>query len=253
MSLILIVDKCLEFLDSRESYVSGKCYVIIPNVCINSCNISPSLCHQAVKLDWMTAWRQPEDNFKHVERGEKVLLDLCAFEATKNGLVMWDFGHSKANLGFVMHIMLWYVLVENKLFLMWYDSDANRLVPKVRRFQILMSPLCAHECLCINLMMIILHRWASSTRRGGMTVLGKVAVPKPINLPSQRYLISSWTIYLLRWLIWLAHDLNMFIFFCFKARKSWSGPKCGDCTQVSRYFINLASKSFSAAFCHLDW
>ncbi|XP_061366814.1 protein MODIFIER OF SNC1 1-like isoform X2 [Gastrolobium bilobum] len=29
------------------------------------------------------------------------------------------------------------------------------------------------------------RRWASS-RRGGMTVLGKVAVPKPINLPSQR-------------------------------------------------------------------
>ncbi|XP_070053590.1 protein MODIFIER OF SNC1 1 isoform X2 [Nicotiana tomentosiformis] len=28
-------------------------------------------------------------------------------------------------------------------------------------------------------------RWAS-TRRGGMTVLGKVAVPKPLNLPSQR-------------------------------------------------------------------
>ncbi|CAL5368865.1 unnamed protein product [Camellia sinensis] len=27
--------------------------------------------------------------------------------------------------------------------------------------------------------------WASSTRRGGMTVLGKVAVPKPFNLPSQ--------------------------------------------------------------------
>ncbi|KAG6413321.1 hypothetical protein SASPL_126030 [Salvia splendens] len=31
----------------------------------------------------------------------------------------------------------------------------------------------------------LLYRWASS-RRGGMTVLGKVAVPKPINLPSQR-------------------------------------------------------------------
>ncbi|CAI8597633.1 unnamed protein product [Vicia faba] len=30
------------------------------------------------------------------------------------------------------------------------------------------------------------RRWTSSTRRGGMTVLGKVAVPKPINLPSQR-------------------------------------------------------------------
>ncbi|XP_004501896.1 protein MODIFIER OF SNC1 1-like isoform X2 [Cicer arietinum] len=30
------------------------------------------------------------------------------------------------------------------------------------------------------------RRWASSTRKGGMTVLGKVAVPKPINLPSQR-------------------------------------------------------------------
>ncbi|XP_024025321.1 protein MODIFIER OF SNC1 1 [Morus notabilis] len=30
------------------------------------------------------------------------------------------------------------------------------------------------------------RRWASSTRRGGMTVLGKVVVPKPINLPSQR-------------------------------------------------------------------
>ncbi|XP_022928430.1 protein MODIFIER OF SNC1 1-like [Cucurbita moschata] len=29
------------------------------------------------------------------------------------------------------------------------------------------------------------RRW-TSTRRGGMTVLGKVAVPKPINLPSQR-------------------------------------------------------------------
>ncbi|CAL5357297.1 unnamed protein product [Camellia sinensis] len=28
--------------------------------------------------------------------------------------------------------------------------------------------------------------WASSTRRGGMTVLGKFAVPKPLNLPSQR-------------------------------------------------------------------
>ncbi|KAJ7945842.1 Protein MODIFIER OF SNC1 1 [Quillaja saponaria] len=30
------------------------------------------------------------------------------------------------------------------------------------------------------------RRWTSSSRRGGMTVLGKVAVPKPINLPSQR-------------------------------------------------------------------
>uniref|UniRef100_A0A7N0TJK6 BAT2 N-terminal domain-containing protein n=1 Tax=Kalanchoe fedtschenkoi TaxID=63787 RepID=A0A7N0TJK6_KALFE len=30
------------------------------------------------------------------------------------------------------------------------------------------------------------RKWASSTRRGGMTVLGKVAVPKPINLPSQK-------------------------------------------------------------------
>ncbi|KAG7954517.1 hypothetical protein I3843_11G022900 [Carya illinoinensis] len=30
------------------------------------------------------------------------------------------------------------------------------------------------------------RRWATSTRRGGKTVLGKVAVPKPINLPSQR-------------------------------------------------------------------
>uniref|UniRef100_A0A2P2M0X2 Protein MODIFIER OF SNC1 1-like n=1 Tax=Rhizophora mucronata TaxID=61149 RepID=A0A2P2M0X2_RHIMU len=29
------------------------------------------------------------------------------------------------------------------------------------------------------------RKWASA-RRGGMTVLGKVAVPKPINLPSQR-------------------------------------------------------------------
>ncbi|KAI7748856.1 hypothetical protein M8C21_024943 [Ambrosia artemisiifolia] len=29
------------------------------------------------------------------------------------------------------------------------------------------------------------RRWASS-RRGGMTVLGKVSVPKPINLPSQK-------------------------------------------------------------------
>ncbi|KAF5938385.1 hypothetical protein HYC85_022644 [Camellia sinensis] len=34
---------------------------------------------------------------------------------------------------------------------------------------------------CVNVV-----RWASSTRRGGMTVLGKVAVPKPFNLPSQR-------------------------------------------------------------------
>ncbi|KAF5476765.1 hypothetical protein F2P56_003469 [Juglans regia] len=30
------------------------------------------------------------------------------------------------------------------------------------------------------------RRWATSTRRGGKTVLGKVAVPKPINLPSQK-------------------------------------------------------------------
>uniref|UniRef100_A0A7N0RCI0 BAT2 N-terminal domain-containing protein n=1 Tax=Kalanchoe fedtschenkoi TaxID=63787 RepID=A0A7N0RCI0_KALFE len=30
------------------------------------------------------------------------------------------------------------------------------------------------------------RKWASTTRRGGMTVLGKVAVPKPINLPSQK-------------------------------------------------------------------
>ncbi|KAL2936116.1 Protein MODIFIER OF SNC1 1 [Bienertia sinuspersici] len=30
------------------------------------------------------------------------------------------------------------------------------------------------------------RRWGASARRGGMTVLGKVAVPKPINLPSQR-------------------------------------------------------------------
>jgi len=90
----------------------------------------------------MTVWRQPEDDFKHVERGEKVLLDLCALEATRNGLVMRDLGIQKL--------------------------------------------ICALLC-----------RWASSTRRGGMTVLGKVAVPKPINLPSQRYLISGRTIYLL--------------------------------------------------------
>ncbi|KAJ6358802.1 hypothetical protein OIU76_000518 [Salix suchowensis] len=32
---------------------------------------------------------------------------------------------------------------------------------------------------------MIVCRWASA-RKGGMTVLGKVAVPKPINLPSQR-------------------------------------------------------------------
>lgn len=31
-------------------------------------------------------------------------------------------------------------------------------------------------------------RWASA-RRTGMTVLGKVAVPKPLNLPSQRYFL----------------------------------------------------------------
>ncbi|CAL5324034.1 unnamed protein product [Camellia sinensis] len=49
----------------------------------------------------------------------------------------------------------------------------------------------------------LLGRWASSTRRGGMTVLGKVAVPKPFNLPSQR--------------------------------KSWSGPKCGNCSQGVYY------------------
>ncbi|KAK6153283.1 hypothetical protein DH2020_012922 [Rehmannia glutinosa] len=34
-----------------------------------------------------------------------------------------------------------------------------------------------------------LFRWASA-RRGGMTVLGKVAVPKPLNLPSQRGTLS---------------------------------------------------------------
>ena len=34
---------------------------------------------------------------------------------------------------------------------------------------------------------MIVCRWASA-RKGGMKVLGKVAVPKPINLPSQRYL-----------------------------------------------------------------
>ncbi|CAL5401281.1 unnamed protein product [Camellia sinensis] len=45
--------------------------------------------------------------------------------------------------------------------------------------------------------------WASSTRRGGMTVLGKVAIPKPFNFPSQR--------------------------------KSWSGPKCGNCSQGVYY------------------
>ncbi|CAL5340294.1 unnamed protein product [Camellia sinensis] len=33
--------------------------------------------------------------------------------------------------------------------------------------------------------------WASSTRRGGMTVLGKVAVPKPFNLPSQSGVATS--------------------------------------------------------------
>ncbi|XP_028115648.1 probable LRR receptor-like serine/threonine-protein kinase At1g63430 [Camellia sinensis] len=33
--------------------------------------------------------------------------------------------------------------------------------------------------------------WASSTGRGGMTVLGKVAVPKPLNLPSQRNITWS--------------------------------------------------------------
>ncbi|KAK9278131.1 hypothetical protein L1049_027690 [Liquidambar formosana] len=30
------------------------------------------------------------------------------------------------------------------------------------------------------------RRWAPSSRRGGLTVLGKISVPKPINLPSQR-------------------------------------------------------------------
>ncbi|KAI8543722.1 hypothetical protein RHMOL_Rhmol08G0240600 [Rhododendron molle] len=39
------------------------------------------------------------------------------------------------------------------------------------------------SALCCLLFSII--RWASA-RRGGMTVLGKVAVPKPLNLPSQR-------------------------------------------------------------------
>jgi hypothetical protein len=34
---------------------------------------------------------------------------------------------------------------------------------------------------------MIVCRWASA-RKGGMKVLGKVPVPKPINLPSQRYL-----------------------------------------------------------------
>ncbi|KAK9028139.1 hypothetical protein V6N11_067951 [Hibiscus sabdariffa] len=38
---------------------------------------------------------------------------------------------------------------------------------------------------CFNLTLSGERRWASA-RRSGMTVLGKVAVPKPINLPSQR-------------------------------------------------------------------
>ena len=33
------------------------------------------------------------------------------------------------------------------------------------------------------------YRWANA-RRGGMTVLREVALPKPVNLQSQRYLVS---------------------------------------------------------------
>lgn len=40
-------------------------------------------------------WRQPEDDIKHVELGEKVLVDLCALEATRNGIVMRDLGIQK--------------------------------------------------------------------------------------------------------------------------------------------------------------
>ncbi|KAJ9568276.1 hypothetical protein OSB04_004242 [Centaurea solstitialis] len=36
-----------------------------------------------------------------------------------------------------------------------------------------------------NILLFFCFRWASA-RRGGMTVLGKVAVPKPLNLPSQK-------------------------------------------------------------------
>lgn len=84
-------------------------------------------------------------------------------------------------------------------------------------------------------------------------MLGKVAVPKPINLPSQRYLIPGWIIYLHSYLVLLVHDLNLLIFFCFKVRKSWSGPKCGDCTQVSKYSVNLTNMYFLAGFVPLDW
>ena len=63
-------------------------------------------------------------------------------------------------------------------------------------FNPLTSRLCRYCC-----------RWGAP-RRGGMTVLGKVAVPKPINLPSQRYLVSCWLIFTsFKWVTWLYSEI----------------------------------------------
>jgi hypothetical protein len=84
------------------------------------------LFYQAFQLAWMTVWRQPGYDFKHVGWGAKVILDLCALEATIIGLVMGDLGIQKLFLCLVMHIIiLWYVLVKNQLFLWSYYSNAK--------------------------------------------------------------------------------------------------------------------------------
>lgn len=76
------------------------------------------------------------------------------------------------------------------------------------------------------------RRWAStSTRRSGLTVIGKVAVPKPLNLPSQRYLVPA-EIFLVHFTEVHGFPLKfVFSLCCLKVRKSWSGPQCGNCSQ----------------------
>lgn len=99
-----------------------------------------------------------------------------------------------------------------------------------------------------HLIVSTIGRWTSA-RRGGMTVLGKVAVPKPINLPSQRYLLHRSIIIIVIWHLRVSSmllDLNISLLcsmllsfwnyvFCLllQVRKPWLGPKCGNCTQVS--------------------
>lgn len=99
--------------------------------------------------------------------------------------------------------------------------------------------------------MMVDHRWGSA-RRSGMTVLGKVSVPKPINLPSQRYLNFHCTKLMIITHSICLPSIFMCYFCCLKVRKSRFGPKCRNCSQVSILVIFLYFFMVSVCFsCNL--